>query len=172
MDEKEKRNFLILKIKLCFLISLQRFQTQMFLYYHFSVSKTPHNLPWLSWKTISSDSLIKQGLLKLFLFFCWLWQGIPETSAISTELVQLSLWGPGQWVAREGCPHTSFVYVAAGTAVDEAHSRDRQALTWFNTALLWAEKYSHVKILLAEPHPAMSVLFSIPSHLTQLWCLL
>lgn len=155
-------------MKLCFLISLQRFQTQIFLYCHFSVSKTPHNLTWLSWKTISSN----KGFLKLLLFFCWLWQGISETAAIPTEFVQLSLWGLSSEWQRNRCPHTSFVYVAIGTAVDGAHSRDRQVLTWFNTAFLWAEKYSPVKMPLAEPYPARPVLFSIPSRFKWLWCLI
>ena len=42
-----------------------------------------------------------EGLLKLFKFFCWLWQGVPGTAAISTELVQLSLWGSCQRMAKE-----------------------------------------------------------------------
>lgn len=56
--------------------------------------------------------------------------------------------------------------------MDGAHRRDRHVLTCFNTAFFWAEKCSHVKMPLAESHPAMPVLSSIPSQLKQLWCLL
>lgn len=42
-----------------------------------------------------------KGLLKLFHVFCWLWQDVPGTAAISTELIQLSLWGPLQRIAKE-----------------------------------------------------------------------
>lgn len=59
---------------------------------------------------------------------------------------------------------------ALGTAVDGAHSRDGHILTWFNTAFCWAEQYPSVKMPLAELHPVMSMLPSIPLHLKHLWC--
>lgn len=59
---------------------------------------------------------------------------------------------------------------AVGTAADGAHSRDGHILTWFNMAFCWAEQYPRVKMPLAELHPVMSMLPSIPLHLKHLWC--